>query len=47
VEQSRGRSGKAVSRSAPHPQVGEATALVQVGEVAGEVHGVHLINVDV
>ena len=31
----------------PHPQVGEATALVQVGEVAGEVHGVRLVDVDI
>ena len=50
VEQSLVRSGKAFgqgSRSVPHPQVGEATALVQVGEVAGEVHGVRLVDVDV
>ena len=31
----------------PHPQVGEATALVQVGEVAGEVHGVRLVDAGV
>ncbi len=31
----------------PHPQVGEATALVKVGEVAGELNGMRLVDVDV